>query len=58
MGFNRREMQTAQKAETEAESAGRRATDPQLLEDAEQTYLHATDKSVFFGRAQSGALDG
>jgi hypothetical protein len=36
MGFNRRKMEAERKAKADAEAAARRATDPQVLEDAER----------------------
>ena len=36
MGFNRRKMQAERKAKADAEAATRRATDAQVLEDAER----------------------
>ena len=36
MGFNKRKMDDARRQEAEKEAAGRRATDRQFLEDAEQ----------------------
>jgi hypothetical protein len=36
MGFNRRKMEADRKAKADAEAAARRATDGQLLEDAER----------------------
>ncbi len=36
MGFNRRKMKAEQRAKAEAEAAVRRATDAQVLEDAER----------------------
>ena len=36
MGFNRRKLETDRKAEADATAAARRATDPQVLEDAER----------------------
>jgi hypothetical protein len=36
MGFNRRKLEADRKAKADAEAATRRATDPQLLEDAER----------------------
>jgi hypothetical protein len=36
MGFNRRKMEADRKAKADAEAAARRATDAQVLEDAEQ----------------------
>lgn len=36
MGFNRRKLEANQKARTDAEAASRRATDVQVLEDAER----------------------
>jgi len=36
MGFNRRKMQANRKAKTDAAAAARRATDAQVLEDAER----------------------
>ena len=36
MGFNRRKMEAERKAKADAEAAGRRATDAQVLQDAER----------------------
>jgi beta-phosphoglucomutase-like phosphatase (HAD superfamily) len=36
MGFNKRKMEDARRQEAEKEAAARRATDKQILEDAEQ----------------------
>ena len=36
MGFNRRKMDDARRQEAEKEAAARRATDKQILEDAER----------------------
>src|SRR5580704_2410945 len=36
MGFNKRKMEDARRQEAEKEAAGRRATERQILEDAEQ----------------------
>jgi hypothetical protein len=36
MGFNRRKMEADRKAKADKEAAARRATDPQVLEDAER----------------------
>ena len=36
MGFNRRKMEADRKAKTDAEAAAKRATDAQVLEDAER----------------------
>ena len=36
MGFNRRKLEAEQKAKADAEAANRRATDAQVLEDAER----------------------
>jgi hypothetical protein len=36
MGFNKRKMEDARRQEAEKEAAARRATDRQILEDAEQ----------------------
>ena len=36
MGFNRRKMEAERKAKADAEAAARRATDAQVLEDAER----------------------
>src|SRR5437773_11778014 len=36
MGFNRRKLEAEQKAKADAEAANRRATDAQILEDAER----------------------
>jgi len=36
VGFNRRKMEAEQKAKADAEAAARRATDAQVLEDAER----------------------
>src|SRR5215470_18267657 len=36
MGFNKRKMEDARKIEADKEAAGRRATDAQILEDAER----------------------
>jgi hypothetical protein len=36
MGFNRRKMEADRKAKTDADTAARRATDAQVLEDAER----------------------
>jgi hypothetical protein len=36
MGFNRRKLEADRKAKADAEAAARRATDSQLLEDAER----------------------
>jgi hypothetical protein len=36
MGFNRREMEAERKAKADAEAAARRATDAQVLQDAER----------------------
>jgi hypothetical protein len=36
MGFNKRKMQDRRRQEAEKEAASRRATDRQILEDAEQ----------------------
>jgi hypothetical protein len=36
MGYNRRKMEAEQKAKADAEAAARRATDAQVLEDAER----------------------
>jgi hypothetical protein len=36
MGFNRRKLETEQKAKADAAAANRRATSAQLLEDAER----------------------
>jgi hypothetical protein len=36
MGFNRRKMEADRKAQTDAEAAAKRATDAQVLEDAER----------------------
>jgi hypothetical protein len=35
MGFNKRKMEDARRQEAEKEAAGRRATDRQILEDAD-----------------------
>ena len=45
MGFNRRKMQDDRKAKADAEAASRRATDAQVLEDAEG--LIGADSAVF-----------
>jgi hypothetical protein len=36
MGFNRRKLEADRKAKADSEAAARRATDPQVLEDAER----------------------
>jgi hypothetical protein len=39
MGFNKRKMEDARRQEAEKEAAARRATDRQILEDAEQLVI-------------------
>ena len=44
MGFNRRKMEDQRRAAAEKEAAGRRATDAQLLEDAQRLVAAWNDR--------------
>jgi hypothetical protein len=46
MGFNRRKMEADQKARADKEAAARRATDPQVLEDAERLVAVWNDRQA------------
>jgi hypothetical protein len=46
MGFNRRKMEDARRAEAEKEAAARRATGRQIQEDAEHLLAASTDTTM------------
>jgi hypothetical protein len=46
MGFNRRKMEADRKAKADAETAARRATDAQVLEDAERLIAAWNDRQA------------
>jgi hypothetical protein len=46
MGFNRRKMDADRKAKADAEAAARRATDVQVLEDAERLITAWNERQV------------
>jgi hypothetical protein len=46
MGFNKRKMDDARRQEAEKEAAARRATDRQILEDAEQLVTAWNDRQA------------
>ena len=46
MGFNRRKMEADRKAKANAEAAARRATDAQMLEDAERLIAAWNDRQA------------
>ena len=46
MGFNRRKMEADRKAKADAEAAAKRATDAQVLEDAERLIAAWNDRQA------------
>jgi len=56
MGFNRRKMEDACGAEAEKEAAARRATEKQILEDADHLVAVWNELFPFFTNDQVSAL--